>query len=192
VQNANAQLELTLGAGMNAPLGMYGDQTNTGLALNAGLGYRVVPLVVVGMETSYNRNSGSDELLAPLGPDYEMTTSIFQYAAMAKFVFPVGQHSVFAKGSMGNYRGSATVTGPLGEASVNNTDLGYGLGGGFLINTAKGSSFFADFTHHSVAYDGDSEDTTFFAITVGALIRFDFFKSSLNDKTKKEIEKLHS
>jgi hypothetical protein len=188
VQNANAQIELSFGAGMNSPLGDYGDQANKGYALNAGLGYRILPLAVLGVEASYNGNKASDEVLEGLGDGYEMSSSILQYSALAKLVLPVGDHSVFAKGSVGFYRASAKVSGPLGDGSFNTTEPGYGIGGGFIINGSKSSSFFADATYHRVAFDDG--DTNYITIMAGALIKFDLGKSSLRDDLQDDIDKL--
>jgi len=190
VQNAHAQLELTLGGGMNAPMGEYGDQVNMGYALTAGLGYRVMHMVVLGLETTYNGNKAPDEATASLGPGYDLSTSILQYSALAKVIFPVGNHNVFAKGAVGNYRASAKLSGPLGEASANNTDLGFGLGAGFMLNSASNSAFFADITYNNVSYDGADADTEFFTFTVGAVLRFDLFKDNLHDDVQEDLDKL--
>lgn len=190
VQNANAQLELTMGGGVNAPLGEYGDQAKTGYALTGGLGYRIMPLAVIGVEASYNGNGATDDATATLGSGYDLSSSILQYSAMAKLMLPVGIHNVFVKGSVGNYRGSAKLSGPLGSASIANTELGYGLGAGFLINSAANSSFFADFTYHQVSYE-EGTDSNFYTITVGAVFKFDLFnKSSLRDDLQDDIDQL--
>jgi hypothetical protein len=190
VQNANAQLEITLGAGLNTPLGEYGDQTNPGYALTAGVGYRFIPFAAIGVETNYSGNKASDDALAGLGDGYEMSSSILQYSAMAKLLLPIGNHNVFAKGSVGNYRASATVSGPLGEGSITLTDLGYGLGGGFVIRGNHSTSLIADMTYHSVAFDNGSGDTNYLSITVGALISFDLFKPKLRDDLQDDLDKL--
>ena len=64
VQNANAQLELSFVAGLNAPQGDYGDHAKNGYALGAGIGYRFFPYAVLGFETFYNGNKASDEAMA--------------------------------------------------------------------------------------------------------------------------------
>jgi hypothetical protein len=174
-QNAHGQVELTLGGGMNSPLGEYGDQVNAGYAVTAGIGYRFMPLIVVGAEVSLYGNKGSDELLAPLGPTYEMSSRIQQYAGMAKLLLPVGNHNVFAKGLVGSYRASATVSGPLGEASASNSEVGYGLGGGLLINGSRNSSLYLDVTYHHIAYDGSDIDTNFLTFSAGGVFRFSLF-----------------
>jgi len=190
VQNANAQLEITLGGGLNTPLNDYGDQINPGYALTAGFGYRVIRFAALGVEASYSGNKASDDALAHLGDQYEMSASILQYSAMARLVFPIGNHALFAKGTVGNYRGSAKLSGPLGEGSVTNTEWGYGLGAGFVIGGKKNTSLFADMTYHQIAYGGESGDVDYLTITVGALIEFDLFKPKTRSKFQDDLDKL--
>ena len=191
VQNANAQLELTLGAGLNTPLGEYGDQANLGYSLTTGLGYRVMHLLSLGAELNYNGNKASDEVMATVDPDFDMSSSILQYAAVAKLMMPMGNHNVFAKGSVGSYRAAAKVTGPGYEAKFSTTELGYGLGAGFLINTDKNSSFFVDVTWHHIAYSDASFSTNYFTYNLGAQITFDLFKTSMRDKVQDDLDKLN-
>jgi hypothetical protein len=174
--DAYGQLELTLGAGANTPMGDYGDQMKTGYAVVTGLGIRVMPLLVVGAELSFYGNSATDEALAGLGGEAEVSGRIQQYAGMAKLLLPVGNHNVFAKGVVGNYRATAKVSSSIGEASASNSALGYGLGGGLLINGARNSAFFLDVTYHRVSYDGSDIDTTFFTFSAGAVIRVNLFE----------------
>ena len=149
VQNANAQFEFSLGGGMNTPMGDYSDASNNGYAITAGLGYRVTSLAVLGMEANYNGNSASDEALVGITPGFDMSTSILQYSLMAKLLLPVGNHSVFAKGSFGNYRASAKVSGPGADLSFSTTEPGFGIGGGFLVGGNNNTSLFVDATYHS-------------------------------------------
>jgi len=191
VQNANAQLELTLGGGINTPMGEYADQANLGYSLTTGLGYRVMHLLSVGAELNYAGNKASDDVLAAMNPDFEMSTSILQIAGVAKLMMPMGNHNVFAKGSVGSYRGTAKVSGPGYDAKFSNSDLGYGLGAGFLVNTDKNSSFFVDVTWHHISYSDASFDTNYFTYHVGAVITFDVFKENLRDKVQDDIDKLY-
>jgi len=193
VQNANAQLEISGGAGLNSPLGEYGDQAELGYSLAGGLGYRVIPWLSVGFELGYNGNKAPDEFTQAVGPDIEMSTSIFSYSGVAKLIYPVGRHGVFAKGSIGNYRGSAKVTTPLGEVSVNNTDLGYGFGGGFNFAGAKNSAFFVDVTYHTIAFDGADSNTNYVTFNVGATFMFDLFnqqEAEEEDDLREELKPL--
>ena len=190
VQDANAQIEFTLGGGVNTPLGDYGDQANTGYAVSAGLGYRIVPLAVLGIETSYSGNKAPDEVTDAVGPGYDLTMNILQYALLAKFVFPMGDHNMFLKGTVGNYRASAKVSGPLGDASITLTEPGYGIGGGFLVNGSETSAFFADLTYHFVDYGGDGGETSFFTITAGALIRFNLSEPDRRDELQDDLDRL--
>jgi len=173
--NAQGQAELTLGGGMNSPLGEYGDQVNAGYAFTAGIGYRFMPLIVVGAEVSLYGNKATDEFLSAIGPGVEMSTHIQQYAGMAKLLIPVGKHNVFAKGLVGSYRASATVQSSLGEASASNSDLGYGLGGGLLVNGSGNSAMFLDVTYHHIRYDGSDIDTNFLTFSAGGVFRFNLF-----------------
>jgi len=190
VQNAIAQVEFTLGGGMNTPLGDYADQSNVGYAITTGLGYRVTPLAAIGVELNYNGNGASDEASAGLDPGYDMSSSILQYGLLAKVMLPVGDHSVFAKGSFGSYRGSAKVSGPAGDFSFTSTDPGYGVGGGMLINGDNNTSLFLDATYHHFSIDGSDGATTYWAFTLGALIRFDLSHRSMRDDLQDDLDKL--
>lgn len=189
VQDASAEIEVTLGGGVNAPQGEYGDEVNTGFVLTAGLGYRVVPLLVLGGDVTYSHNKAPDEVTQAVGPGYELTSSIAQYSLVAKLVLPVKQHNVFAKVSWGNYRATAKASGPLGSGELKISDPGYGLGGGFLINSSSSGAFFSDVTWNHVNFDGS--DTSYFTITIGALIRFGQSEPSLHDEVQDEIDKLY-
>lgn len=174
VQNAAGQFQLTLGGGANQPIGAYADEAKTGFGLTAGLGYEAFSYFVVGLETSFYANQASDETLESLGDGYDLSTRVQQITGFLRVQLPVGEHHLFAKGVVGSYLGSAKLTAPSGSVSVRNTDPGYGLGGGFLINGARGTSFFADATYHSVTYDGADEATSFMSYSIGALFRFGF------------------
>jgi hypothetical protein len=191
VQNAHAQVELTLGGGVNSPMGEYGDVTKVGYALTGGLGYRVFHMAVFGVEATYNGNGAKDHVLEDLGTGYDLSSSMLQYAAVAKFIFPVSKHSVFAKGSVGNYRGTAKLEGPLTDESVSVTDLGFGIGGGIMLNSSKNSSLFADLTYNNVTFDGADSATEFLTFTVGALIRFDLNKSDIEEEARGDLDRLN-
>ena len=91
-------------------------------------------------------------------------------------LLPVRQHNVYAKGVVGNYRGSVKVSSSLGDQEANNTELGYGIGGGLLINGDRNSSLFLDVTYHHVAYDGADIDTNFLTISAGGVFGFNLFQ----------------
>jgi hypothetical protein len=172
VPNANAQIELIFGGGLSSPMGEYGDQTNTGWAFTTGLGFQVAPVLVVGAELGFFGNSGSDDLLAGFSPGTEMKTTIHQYAGFARLMLPAGKHNVFAKGVVGSYRGVVKVKSPLGDAEAENTDPGFGIGGGILINGAHNTAFVLDAMYHRVSYDGAPEPTSLMTFSVGGIFRF--------------------
>jgi hypothetical protein len=177
VQNANAQLEVTLGGGLNSPMGDYGDEANAGYAFMTGVAYRLAPFLAVGAEIGLYGNSASDDVLAGFTPGTELSTRIVQYAGMAKVLIPVGRHNLFAKGLLGSYDGTAKLTSPVfGEASISNSELGYGIGGGFLIRGERSSSFFLDVTYHHIAFDGSTIDTNFMTYSVGAVFGINLFE----------------
>jgi hypothetical protein len=91
---------------------------------------------------------------------------------------------------VGNYRGSAKVSGPGVDESVSNTEIGFGFGGGFLINSASNSAFFADVTYHHITFDGDDAATNYLNFTIGALFRFDLFKKDMSDDLQDDLEKV--
>lgn len=175
VQNAHSQVEITIGAGVNTPLGEYADEAQTGWAFTTGIAYRFTRFLALGAEITVNGNQATDEVSQQLGVDYDVSTSIQQYAAMAKLLLPAGKHNLYGKGVVGSYRGVAKVSGPLGEASAENTDPGFGLGGGFLINGDKNASFFFDAMYHHVKYDGADADTNFMTYSAGAVFSVNLF-----------------
>lgn len=172
VQNAHAEFEMTLGAGVNSPMGDYGDQAKTGYAITTGIGYRFMPFIVVGAEANFYGNGASDDVLDALGSGYDMKSTIQQYSGVVKVLVPVSDHNVYLKGGVGNYRGSAKFESPSGDLEINMSDFGYGLGGGFLINGARNSAFYLEATYHSVAFDEGEGDTNFIAYHAGAIFRF--------------------
>jgi hypothetical protein len=152
VQNAHAQVEFTLGAGLNTPLGEYGDEVKAGYAIITGVGYRLMPYVAIGADVSFYGNSATDDVLEGYGDGWELKSSIQQYSGVLKLLLPVRQHNVYAKGVVGNYRASVKVSSPIGDQKVSITELGYGLGGGLLINGDRNSSLFLDVTYHHIAF----------------------------------------
>ncbi|MDH3216922.1 MAG: outer membrane beta-barrel protein [Candidatus Krumholzibacteria bacterium] len=175
VENAHGQAEFTLGGGVNSPLGDYSDAAKTGWAFTTGIGYRLSRFLAVGAEFTFNRNQATDEVSQSLGVSYDVTTSIHQYAATAKVLLPAGRHNLYGKGVVGSYRGVAKVSGPLGEASAENTDPGFGIGGGFLISGESNSSLYIDVIYHQVKFDGSDVDTNFVTYSAGAVFSFNLF-----------------
>ena len=158
---------------MNSPLGEFGDETKNGFLISSGLGFRVLPLLSLGVELNYFGNKAADEVLEAVGPGIDMSLNILQYGGMVKGMLPVMNHNIYAKGSVGWYKGTAKVSSPLGEAKISNTDLGYGIGGGLLINGSRSSSFYMEIMRHSVTYDGSDIDTNILTYTAGAVFSFD-------------------
>lgn len=175
VQNAHAQLELTLGGGLNAPLGDFRDEIKNRWVFSTGLGYQIAPVLAVGVELGFFGSEASDDITAGLSPGSEVTTRIHQYAGYARIMVPVKQHSVFAKGVLGSYRGVIKYSGPLGDAKGENTDPGYGIGGGVMINGDHNSAFFLDVMYHHVSFDDSSVDTNFMSYSLGGVFRISLF-----------------
>jgi hypothetical protein len=176
MQNAHAQLQVTLGAGANTPLGEYGDLTKTGYAIVTGVGYRVMPMLVLGGEFSFYGNSASDQAMEGLGDGWEMKSTLQQYAGMVKGLLPVGSHNLYAKGLVGSYHGTAKVISPDDEAKMSMSELGYGIGGGVQINGRGGSALFMDVTYHHIAFDDSSTDTNFITYSAGMVVSFELFR----------------
>jgi hypothetical protein len=179
VQNARAQGEFWLGVGMNAPQGEFGDETNNGFALTSGLGIRPLPLLLVGVELNYYGNKAADEVVEAVGPDIDMSLRILQYGGVVKALLPVLNHHVYAKGNVGYYRGTAKVSSPLGEAKVSNNELGFGIGGGLMINGSKNSALYMEIIRHHIRYDDADIDTNFLTFSAGAVFSFDLVKNTL-------------
>jgi len=175
VQNAQAQLELTMGAGLNTPLGDFKDEIKNGWVFSTGVGYRIAPVLVVGAQVGFFGSNASDVIMEGLSPGSEVTTTIQQFAGYAKVLIPVGKHNVFAKGVLGSYRGIIKYSGPLGDAKGENTDPGYGIGGGVMVNGDTNTSFFLDVTYHHVSFDDTSVDTNFMSYSLGGVFRVNLF-----------------
>jgi hypothetical protein len=174
--NAQAQVQVTLGAGLNTPLGEYADQSNAGYAIITGIGYRVMPMLVLGGEFSFYGNNASDQALEGYGDGWEMKSSLQQYAGLVKLLLPVRSHNVYAKGLVGSYHGTAKIISPDDEAKLSMSELGYGIGGGLQINGDRSSSLFLDVTYHTVSFDESETNTNFITYSAGAVISFDLFQ----------------
>jgi len=175
-QNAQAQVQITLGAGVNTPLGEFKDQTNAGYAIITGIGYRVMPMLVLGGEFSFYGNNASDAAMEGYGDGWEMKSSLQQYAGLVKLLLPVRNHNVYAKGLVGSYRGTAKIISPDDEAKLSMSELGYGIGGGLQINGDRGSSLFLDVTYHTVSFDETEGATNFLTYSAGAVITLNLFQ----------------
>lgn len=175
VQNARAQMELTLGGGLNTPLGDFKSEIKNGWVFTTGVGYQIAPVLVIGAEVGFFGSSASDDIMAGLSPGSDVSTRIQQYAGYARAMVPVGRHHVFAKGKLGSYRGVINYSGPLGEAKAENTDPGYGIGGGVLINGDHNSALFLELMYHHVSYDDSSVDTNFMSYSLGGVFRISLF-----------------
>lgn len=175
VQNAHGQVEFTLGAGLNTPLGDYADEVKAGYAIITGIGYRLMPYVTLGAEVNFYGNSATDEVLEGYGDGWELKSSIQQYTGSIKALLPIRNHNLYAKGVVGNYHASAKVSSPLGDAEANFSEFGYGLGGGLLINGDRGSSLFLDVTYHHIAFEDATSDTNFLTISAGGVFGFNLF-----------------
>jgi hypothetical protein len=165
------KLELGLGGGVSMPTGTLGDGMNTGYGFAASLGYKVMPMLVVGGEFAYYGNGAQDELLQGLGTGAEMDMTTMQFAAMAKFMMPLMTvHNMYAKGVGGAYHSSSNFKNiPLiGDGSVSDTNLGVGIGGGLRFNGASKTSFYAEGMFHNIF--GEAENIQFFAVGAGVII----------------------
>ena len=157
------------------PTGEYSDEVKSGYAIITGVGYRVMPYVTVGAEISFYGNSATDEALEGYGDGWDLKSSIHQYSGVLKLLLPVRQHNLYAKGVVGNYRGSVKITNPIQDVEASMTDLGYGLGGGLLINGHRSSSLFLDVTFHSIAFEDADNNTNFFTFSAGGVFAFNLF-----------------
>ena len=109
---------------------------------------------------------------------------------MLKVMIPAGGHDLYAKGSIGNYRGSAKISGPDVDESLDFTDPGFGLGAGFQIKGGNNTSLFADVTYHSVAFGDGDGNTNYVAYMVGAMINFDLSKKNTRDDLQDDLDRL--
>ncbi len=167
----DGKFELGVNAGMNMPTGSVADGTNNGYVVGVSAGFRPMEMLVVGAEFAMFGNGATDDFLAAFGTNADMSTMTFQYAVMAKALYPVlDMHHVYAKGTFGAYTASVdfeNFTG-LGSGSINDTNMGFGLGGGFRFNTAMKYSFFAEGMYNNI--QGEIENLQMFNFQAGVMI----------------------
>jgi len=162
--------EFGLGGGLNMPLGDIGDGVNNGYNFNASVGYSVMPMWLLGAEFGVFGNGGSDETIAALGTGGDLSITSMQFTAMTKYKFPVAVHSFYAKGLAGAYRTSSEVKSTLGNFSVADTNLGFGVGGGFEFVGTKNSAIYAEGIYHRI--NGASTDGEWATVNLGVLFSF--------------------
>jgi opacity protein-like surface antigen len=165
-----SSFEFGVGGGMNFPMGDIGDGMNNGYNFNASLGYKVVPMFIIGAEFGFWGNGATDEIIAALGPDGDMSMKALQFTAMAKYMFPVNVHNFYAKGLVGGYRLAADTESALGDFSVSDTNFGFGVGGGFQFGGMKNSSIYAEGIYHRI--NGETADGEYVTANVGVLFSF--------------------
>jgi opacity protein-like surface antigen len=162
--------ELGVSAGLNMPLGDIGDGMNNGYNFNASIGYNVIPALIIGAEFGLFGNGGSDEVIAAMGPNGDLSMMSMQFTAMTKYMFPVAAHNLYAKGLAGAYRTSSSVKSTLGDFEVADTNLGFGLGGGFQFNGTSNSAIFAEGMYHRIS--GEAATAEFAMFNRGVLFSF--------------------
>ena len=162
--------EFGVGGGLNVPMGSLGDGMNNGYSFNASVGYSVAPMFTLGAELGVFGNGGSDQTNALLGPNGDISMSSIQFAAMAKYRFPIAVHNMYAKGLAGGYRMASDVTSTLGNFEASSTNFGFGIGGGFQFNGFQNSSLYTEGIYHRVS--GSTVDGEFFMFNAGVLFSF--------------------
>jgi opacity protein-like surface antigen len=165
-----SSFEFGVGGGMNFPMGDFGDGMNNGYNFNASIGYKVVPMFIIGAEFGFWGNGATDEVIAALGPGGDMSMTGQQFTAMAKYMFPVDVHNLYAKGLVGAYRMASDVESSLGDFSASDTNFGFGVGGGFQYGGLGNSAIYAEGLYHRI--NGESADGEYATFSVGVLFSF--------------------
>mgnify|MGYP002395593063 CR=1 FL=1 len=166
--------ELVVQGGASQPIAE--DGTTTSYTVGSGIAFRTTPHLRIGAEFAYNGiaiNSDSQALLQSLGID--MTSSMLEYGAFARYHFDEGLQGLYLKGSVGARQMKASISGMGQNASNSQNVLGYGLAVGWMLpGYSDVATFFeAEYGH---AFPPDFEDA---AAAPNNAVGFDVFKLSM-------------
>jgi hypothetical protein len=158
-QSWDSKVELAATGGLSMPTGDWSDGTKNGYTFGFSAGFRPINMLVVGGEIMYYGNGATDDVLAALGTGADVNTNIIQYSFMAKAMFPVATtHNVYAKGIVGGYNSTVKFENIpiLGSDETSNTNVGFGIGGGFRLNGSNRYSLIAEGMFHHINGEVDS------------------------------------
>lgn len=161
------QLNVTVGGGLNMPAA---DEAADGYVVGAGVGFHVMPQLVLGAEVSYlgygrdRVDSGGLGVSGVRGPGQHLV----DYVATGKYHLGRGEFTPYVKGLLGRYDYTADV--PLGNQTVEFThdDVVYGGGIGMLVRGRSESSLYMEALARQFKIEDDT--TRLYTFTVG----FDF------------------
>lgn len=159
-------LNATIGGGLNVPAA---DEAGNGYTLAGGLGYHVLPALVVGAEAAYLGYT-NDHAATGGGADYSKSRSFFEYVASAKYVVGTGRFAPYAKGFCGGY--SFTMDRVVDERPADFTESGLAFGGGLglLVRGAEGTNLYVEALAHQ--FDVEAGKARLVTFTVGMDLSF--------------------
>mgnify|MGYP006299541855 CR=1 FL=1 len=166
--------ELVFQGGASQPIAE--DGTSTSYTVGTGIAIRTTERLRLGAEFAYNGialNDDSQALFQSLG--VEISSSMLEYGAFARYHLDEGLQGFYLKGSLGARQMKASVTGLGGAASGSETVLGYGLAVGWMLpGYSDVATFFeAEYGH---AFPPEFEDA---GAAPANQVGFDVFKLSI-------------
>lgn len=160
-------LNFNLGGGINMP--SY-DEAKNGYILGGGLGYHVLPNLVLGGEVSY-LGYGAEEGTSTSG-GYSMKQHFIEYGGNARVYLSSGKASPYVKGFVGRFKYATDIT--EGDLSIDHTysDMLYGGGIGLLLRGSAESNLYIEGLYHSLQVEDESAEII--SVTMGMDIDFSF------------------
>lgn len=164
-------LEITLGGGATLPQGHFSDRIEGGSVLFAGLGWRMLPPLVLGGEVAWHRFEPGRALVADF-PESDLEFSILQWAGSGKLVFGPGRARFYLRGLVGQYETRFEVEQRDKETVERDRQLGYAIGAGVQIMGEDEAALCFEGLWHRIPGDEGSGEKNLDFITVGASMLF--------------------
>jgi hypothetical protein len=147
-------------AGLAVPFGDFGDVASTGFALGVTGDYALNDRFLVGGEIGWQTFGGSDDfekgLSATFGTEVDVKVTTMPFLVHGTMMIaPSERLSPYAKLSAGVYRTSFEFESSLGTDDDSSTDVGFGLGGGFLTGADK-VKYGLDASLHFISTEGET------------------------------------
>ena len=168
---AKGDMMLGINGGIAAPMGDFKDVSKMGFLGGLNFDYMVNDMFAVGVDGSYVLNKAKDELI--VAPVTDIKSTIIQFGAHAKYMFPMEGSSVspYVVGGAGMYSGKADITpnDPLiSESSETKFGGRIGLGANFAAGEKAKIGIESNFHHIAT----DISSTQYISVTAGVSFGF--------------------
>jgi hypothetical protein len=158
-------LNFNVGGGINIP--SY-DEAKNGYILGGGVGYRLMPNLVLGGEVSY-LGYGAEEGTSTMG-DVSMKQHFIEYGGTARYYFSSGKASPYVKGFAGRFKYATDLSGGGLSIDYSYSDMQYGGGVGLLLRGSAESNLYIEGLYHSL--QGEEDSAEIITVTMGMDIDF--------------------